>query len=133
MLRALSRLSGSERPIPAFAWYFSVFVETALPALAIVFLTSDVIPAAYKPLANPLGLFRPTRTGQFEFHIRMKAVDIEKVGERLAPQSTVETTDFRDLIQLDNRGLKRHGTDVRQPTHQLDHRSFLAGRVIDFL
>jgi serine phosphatase RsbU (regulator of sigma subunit) len=56
MLRALSRLSGSERPIPAFAWYFSVFVETALPALAIVFLTSDVIPAAYKPLANPLGL-----------------------------------------------------------------------------
>jgi serine phosphatase RsbU (regulator of sigma subunit) len=56
MLRGLSRLSSSERPIPAFAWYFSVFVETALPAMAIVFLTSDVITPAYKPLANPLGL-----------------------------------------------------------------------------
>ncbi len=56
MLRALQRLSRSEKSIPAFAWYFSIFVETALPALAIVFLTSDVILQEYKPLANPLGL-----------------------------------------------------------------------------
>ena len=56
MLRALWRLSQSQKSIPGFAWYFSIFVETALPALAITFLTSDVILQEYKPLANPLGL-----------------------------------------------------------------------------
>jgi serine phosphatase RsbU (regulator of sigma subunit) len=56
MLRGLKYLSRSERPISAFAWYFSVFIETALPAFALVFITSDAIPHEYKALANPLGL-----------------------------------------------------------------------------
>ncbi len=56
MLRSLQHLSRKQKSIPAFAWYFSIFVETALPALSIVFLTSDVILHEYKPLANPLGL-----------------------------------------------------------------------------
>jgi serine phosphatase RsbU (regulator of sigma subunit) len=63
VLRGLQRIAKGQAGIPAFAWYFTVFVETALPAFAIVFLTSDVIAPAYKPLANPLG------TGFFIFII----------------------------------------------------------------
>jgi serine phosphatase RsbU (regulator of sigma subunit) len=55
MLRRIWWISSSNRPIPAFAWYFSVFVETALPAFALVFITSDEILPQYKALANPLG------------------------------------------------------------------------------
>jgi serine phosphatase RsbU (regulator of sigma subunit) len=54
MLRRVWWISSSNRPIPAFAWYFSVFVETALPAFALVFITSDAIIPQYKALANPL-------------------------------------------------------------------------------
>src|SRR5580698_647234 len=54
MLRGVNRISSTNRAIPAFAWYFSVFVETALPAFALVFITSDAIAQQYKPLANPL-------------------------------------------------------------------------------
>jgi serine phosphatase RsbU (regulator of sigma subunit) len=56
MLRGIGRISSGNRAIPAFAWYFSVFVETALPAFALVFITSDAISPEYKPLANPLAL-----------------------------------------------------------------------------
>src|SRR6202522_337047 len=56
MLRGIGRISSGNRAIPAFAWYFSVFVETALPAFALVFITSDAISKEYKPLANPLAL-----------------------------------------------------------------------------
>jgi serine phosphatase RsbU (regulator of sigma subunit) len=55
MLRTLQHLARTNKRIPAVAWYLSVAVETALPALAIVFLTSDVISREYQPLANPLG------------------------------------------------------------------------------
>jgi serine phosphatase RsbU (regulator of sigma subunit) len=56
ILRGLQRLTATEKGIPAFAWYLTVFIETALPAFALVLLTSDAISPEYKPLANPLGL-----------------------------------------------------------------------------
>jgi serine phosphatase RsbU (regulator of sigma subunit) len=56
MLRALNRRLQNGRNLPRLAWVGDTIIETSLPALGIAFLTSSVIEAAYRPLANPLAL-----------------------------------------------------------------------------
>jgi len=53
MLRAVNRSIKGGKDLPHAAWITTVVVETCLPALALVFLSSGSIEAVYKPLANP--------------------------------------------------------------------------------
>jgi len=53
MLRAVNRRIGSGRDLPRAVWISNVVVETCLPALAMVLLSSGPIAPAYRPLANP--------------------------------------------------------------------------------
>jgi hypothetical protein len=57
MLRAVNRSIQDGRDLPNAAWNAHIMVETCLPALALVFLSSGAIETAYKPLANPTVLW----------------------------------------------------------------------------
>jgi len=56
MLRAVKRSIHGAPPPPRAVWTANIVIETSLPALALVFLSSDSIEQAYKPLANPVVL-----------------------------------------------------------------------------
>jgi serine phosphatase RsbU (regulator of sigma subunit) len=53
MLLAVKRSIQENRDLPGAVWITNIFVETCIPALALVFLSGGVIETAYKPLANP--------------------------------------------------------------------------------
>ncbi|HMK28285.1 MAG TPA: PP2C family protein-serine/threonine phosphatase [Terriglobales bacterium] len=53
MLRAVSRSIQGGRELPRAAWIANIVIETCIPALALVLITSASIEAAYRPLANP--------------------------------------------------------------------------------
>lgn len=53
MLRAVNRYIQSAHDLPSAAWVTNIVIETCMPALAVVFLSSGSIEVAYKPLANP--------------------------------------------------------------------------------
>ena len=53
MLRAVNRPLRDGRDLQEVAWIANIIVETCIPAVAIVFLSSEAIAVAYKPLANP--------------------------------------------------------------------------------
>ena len=53
MLRAVNRSIHGASVLPRAVWIANIVIETTLPALALVFLSSDSIDSAYKPLANP--------------------------------------------------------------------------------
>ena len=56
MLRAVNRSIQTGRDLPRAAWAAHIVVETCIPALALAFLSSSTMEAAYKPLANPVVL-----------------------------------------------------------------------------
>src|SRR4030095_1955116 len=56
MLRAVNRSIQAGNDLPRILWTTNIVVETCIPALALVFLSSRSIEAAYKPLANPVVL-----------------------------------------------------------------------------
>src|SRR6516164_6746340 len=56
MLRAVNRSIQSTAALSHGGWVASIVIETSLPALALVFLSSEAIELAYKPLANPVVL-----------------------------------------------------------------------------
>jgi serine phosphatase RsbU (regulator of sigma subunit) len=56
MLRAVNRSIQGASVLPRAVWIANIVIETSLPALALVFLSSDSIDQAYKPLANPVVL-----------------------------------------------------------------------------
>jgi serine phosphatase RsbU (regulator of sigma subunit) len=45
------------KSVPPFVWIVNIVVETSLPAIALVFLSSEAVEGPYKPLANPAVLF----------------------------------------------------------------------------
>jgi len=53
MLRVVNRSIQDGRDLPSAAWTANIVVETCVPALALVFLSSGIVEAAYRPLANP--------------------------------------------------------------------------------
>jgi serine phosphatase RsbU (regulator of sigma subunit) len=53
MLRAVNRSIQAGNDLPRILWTTNIVVETCIPALALVFLSSRSIEAAYQPLANP--------------------------------------------------------------------------------
>jgi serine phosphatase RsbU (regulator of sigma subunit) len=53
MLCAVNRSIRGGRELPNALWITNIVVETCMPALALVFLSSRTMEPAYKPLANP--------------------------------------------------------------------------------
>jgi serine phosphatase RsbU (regulator of sigma subunit) len=53
MLRAVNRSIQGGRDLPNTVWIANIVIESCMPALALAFLSSGTIEAAYKPLANP--------------------------------------------------------------------------------
>jgi len=53
MLRAVNRSIQGGRDLPNAVWIANIVIESCMPALALSFLSSGSIEAAYKPLANP--------------------------------------------------------------------------------
>src|SRR5262249_53369993 len=53
MLRAVDRCIQSGHDLPRALWIVNVVVETCIPALAMLLLSSDSLDAMYRPLANP--------------------------------------------------------------------------------
>jgi serine phosphatase RsbU (regulator of sigma subunit) len=53
MLRAVNRSIQGGRDLPNTVWIANIVIESCMPALALAFLSSGSIEAAYKPLANP--------------------------------------------------------------------------------
>jgi serine phosphatase RsbU (regulator of sigma subunit) len=56
LLRSVNRSIEAGRDLPSVAWTANIIVEACIPALALVFLSSEGIEAAYRPLANPIVL-----------------------------------------------------------------------------
>jgi len=53
MLRAVKRSLEGGKDLPQAIWIANIAIETCIPALALVLLSSGSVEAAYKPLANP--------------------------------------------------------------------------------
>jgi serine phosphatase RsbU (regulator of sigma subunit) len=53
MLREIRIAQKEERGLPSWLWVLSAILETAVPAFALTFLTSDSIEPEYRPLASP--------------------------------------------------------------------------------
>jgi hypothetical protein len=53
MLRAVNRSIQDGLDLPNAVWMANIVIESCFPALALLFLSSGSIEAAYKPLANP--------------------------------------------------------------------------------
>src|SRR3974377_273065 len=53
MLRAVNRSIHGASVLPRAVWIANIVIETTPRVLALVFLSSDSIDSAYKPLANP--------------------------------------------------------------------------------
>jgi serine phosphatase RsbU (regulator of sigma subunit) len=56
MLRAVTSASQNKGDLPPAVWHLNIALETCIPALALTFLSSGSIEAAYRPLANPVVL-----------------------------------------------------------------------------
>jgi serine phosphatase RsbU (regulator of sigma subunit) len=56
MLRAVGRALQSGADLPSAVWHLNIVIETCIPALALMFLSSGAIDAPYRPLANPVVL-----------------------------------------------------------------------------
>jgi len=56
MLRLVNRAILKGKEFPNWVWASNTILETTLPALAVVFLSSASIDPIYRPLANPAGL-----------------------------------------------------------------------------
>jgi len=55
-LRSIKRALESRSAVSRFVWLSPIVLESAIPSLGIAMLTSSVIAAAYRPLANPVVL-----------------------------------------------------------------------------
>jgi serine phosphatase RsbU (regulator of sigma subunit) len=53
MLRAVQRAMRTGRELSEAVWFANIVVESCLPAMALVFLSSAALDPAYRPLANP--------------------------------------------------------------------------------
>jgi len=56
LLRVVKRAIVSHHDLPSTVWITSIVIETCIPAVALVLLSSGAIEPAYKPLANPVVL-----------------------------------------------------------------------------
>ena len=56
MLRRIDRAIQARRDIANWVWFINTIFETALPGVAVAFLSSASIDPVYRPLANPAGL-----------------------------------------------------------------------------
>jgi len=53
MLHVVKQSIVSGRDLSSVTWIMNILIETCIPALALVFLSTGAIEAAYRPLANP--------------------------------------------------------------------------------
>lgn len=77
ILRAVNRSIRGAPPLPPGVWIANIVIETSLPALALVFLSSDSIDPAYKALANPVVLL-------FFLFIILSTLRLDPIASRIS-------------------------------------------------